>query len=205
MLSVEWKNLGKRFGQKWVFRNLEGEIKGGSHVVVRGANGSGKSTLGKLFVAATESTEGEIKWSFNGVEVDIDEIPQRIAWAAPFMEVPDNITINEVLEFHCTFRKSWSEGFLNELLVSSGIEGHSNAQIKALSSGQKQRLRLILAMGTKSELVVLDEPCSNLDSTGISWYVEELKKLVEKTTVVVCSNNRPEEHLKNASEIFLGT
>ena len=205
MLSVEWKNLGKRFGQKWVFRNLEGEIKGGSHVVVRGANGSGKSTLGKLFVAATESTEGEIKWSFKGVEVDIDEIPQRIAWAAPFMEVPENMTINEVLEFHCTFRKSWSEGYLNELLVSSGIESHSNAQIKALSSGQKQRLRLILAMGTKSELVVLDEPCSNLDSTGISWYVEELKKLVEKTTVVVCSNNRPEEHLENASEIFLGT
>tara|TARA_Y100000739_G_scaffold223013_1_gene225291 strand:+ start:278 stop:895 length:618 start_codon:yes stop_codon:yes gene_type:complete len=204
MLSVEWKNLGKKFGQKWVFRNLEGEIEAGSNFVVKGANGSGKSTLGKLFVAATESTEGDIKWTFNGEEVDIDQIPQRIAWAAPFMEVPEDMTVSEVLEFHCTFRKSWSEGYLNELLVSAGIENHSNAQIKALSSGQKQRLRLILAMGTESELLILDEPCSNLDSSGISWYVDELKKLVGKTTIVVCSNNRPEEHLENATEIFLG-
>ena len=204
MLSVEWNKLGKRFGLKWVFKNLEGSIPAGSHVVVHGANGSGKSTFGKLLVGATDSTEGEIKWQFSGEEIELDDIPQRIAWAAPFMEVPEDMTISEVLDFHITFRKSWSEGYLKELLISSDIESHSNAQVSTLSSGQKQRLRLILAMGTEAGLVVLDEPCSNLDSNGIMWYVAELKKLTSKTTVVVCSNNRPEEHLEGAEEIILG-
>lgn len=204
MISVEWNNLGKRFGLKWVFRNLDGNIPAGSHIVVRGSNGSGKSTFGKLLVGATEATDGELRWLDSGKEIEIDDIPQHIAWSAPFMEVPEDMTIVEVLDFHSTFRKSWSKGYLPELLASSGLENHSNAQISTLSSGQKQRLRLILAMGTEAALVVLDEPCSNLDSSGIHWYGEELKKLVSKTTVVVCSNNRPEEHLEGASEILLG-
>lgn len=204
MLSVEWNNLGKRFSLNWVFRNLEGNIPSGSHVVVRGSNGSGKSTFGKLLVGATEPTHGDMRWLNNGEEVEIDNIHQRIAWSAPFMEVPEDMTMVEVLDFHSTFRKSWSEGYLNELLISSGLENHSDAQVRTLSSGQKQRLKLILAMGTEAELVVLDEPCSNLDSSGIKWYGEELEKLVSKTTVVVCSNNRPEESLEGASEILLG-
>jgi len=203
MLSVKWNNLGKRFGLKWVFKSLKGQITAGSHVVVRGANGSGKSTFGKLLVGATDSTDGELRWEFSGKDVELDEIPQRIAWSAPFMEVPEDMSISEVLDFHCTFRKSWSEGYLRELLVSSGIESHRDTLVRALSSGQKQRLRLILAMGTKAGLVVLDEPCSNLDASGIKWYGEELKKLVSKTTVVVCSNNRPEEQLEGATEILL--
>ena len=204
MISVEWDNLGKRFGLKWVFRNLDGNIPGGSHIVVKGSNGSGKSTFGKLLVGATEATNGEMRWLSSGESIEIDDIPQRIAWSAPFMEVPEDMNINEALNFHCTFRNSWSEGYLSKLLTSSGLETHSDAQIGNLSSGQKQRLRLILAMGTEAGLVILDEPCSNLDPSGIKWYGEELKKLVSKTTVVVCSNNRPEEHLESASVILLG-
>ena len=204
MISVEWDNLGKRFGLKWVFRNLDGNIPGGSHIVVKGSNGSGKSTFGKLLVGATDATDGEMRWLSSGESIEIDDIPQRIAWSAPFIEVPEDMTINEVLNFHCTFRNSWSDGYLSKLLASSSLESHSDSQISTLSSGQKQRLRLILAMGTEAGLVVLDEPCSNLDTIGIKWYRDELKKLVSKTTVVVCSNNKLEEHLDGAALILLG-
>ncbi len=203
MLSVSWNNLGKRFGLKWVFRDLQGEIPAGSHIVIKGNNGSGKSTFGKLLVGATEATAGEMVWACDGKEIEIDDIPQRIAWSAPFMEMPQEMKIIEVIDFHSKFREGWSPNYFIELLNTSALKSHSEAQIKTLSSGQKQRLRLILAMGTKSELVVLDEPCSNLDSSGIKWYGEELLKLFGKTTVVVCSNNRPEEHLGNATEIHL--
>ena len=60
MLSVAWKELGKRYNLKWVFRNFSGEIPAGSHFVVKGSNGSGKSTFGKLLVGATDATGGEI-------------------------------------------------------------------------------------------------------------------------------------------------
>lgn len=202
-LSIEWVGLGKRFVLKWVLRNLNGEIPAGTHVVVRGANGSGKSTLGKLLVAATDATDGELKWRASGKIIEIDDVPQRIAWAAPFMEVPEEMEVGEVLEFHSRFRKSWYGLSLEDLALRAGLSSQLKAPVKTLSSGQKQRLRLILAMGTQAGLVVLDEPCSNLDESGIKWYVEELKGLVKKTTVVVCSNNRAEEHLEGAAEIIL--
>ena len=203
MLSVSWNNLGKRFGLKWIFRNLQGEIPAGSHVVIKGNNGSGKSTFGKLLVGATDATKGDMIWSFDGELIKVDDIPQRIAWSAPFMEVNEEMKIREVIEFHNKFREGWNPNSFIELLNTAGLKSYNEAQIKTLSSGQKQRLRLILALGTKANLVVLDEPCSNLDSSGIQWYGEELLKLVKKTTVVVCSNNRPEEHLGNATEIHL--
>lgn len=202
-LSIEWIGLGKRFGLKWVLRDFNGIIPAGTHVVVRGANGSGKSTFGKLLVAATDETDGEIKWKAGSESIEIDDVPQRIAWSAPFMEVPEDMEVGEVLEFHSRFRKSWNGMNLKGLANRAGLSSQLKSQVKTLSSGQKQRLRLILAMGTEAGLVVLDEPCSNLDESGIKWYNEELKKLVGKTTVVVCSNNRPEEHIEGAAEISL--
>ena len=202
-LSIEWKDLGKRFMLKWVIRNLSGEIPAGSHAVVKGENGSGKSTFGKLLVAATDATDGGLNWAAGSQAIKIDSVPQLIAWSAPFMEVPEDMEVGEVLEFHQKFRKSWDGLSLSEFASGAGLDKQLRSQVKTLSSGQKQRLRLVLAMGTEAGLVVLDEPCSNLDESGITWYGKALEKLVTKTTVVVCSNNRQEEHLDSAIEIRL--
>ena len=70
MLSLSWNNLGKRFGLKWVFRNLQGEIPSGSHVVIKGNNGSGKSTFGKLLVGATDATDGDLFWACGGEQIE---------------------------------------------------------------------------------------------------------------------------------------
>jgi ABC-type multidrug transport system ATPase subunit len=202
-ISVEWEGLGKKFGLRWVFRELAGGIMAGEHIVIKGANGSGKSTLGKLLVGNSDSSNGGVIWKMNGVGIDIDDIPQKIAWAAPFMDVPEEMTVREVVEFHSQFRKIWEGTELLKLAISSGLESHLDSQVSSLSSGQKQRLRLVLALGTEAGLVVLDEPCSNLDAEGISWYLGELKKLVGKATVVVCSNDRPDEFLEKARVIIL--
>ena len=202
-IKISWSDLGVRFGLKWVFKKQSGTIDSGSHVVVKGENGSGKSTFGKVLVGAIDSSDGKISWSTAEGKIDIDDVPQQIAWSAPFMEFPEDMMVEEVLDFHRSFRNAWEEAGLHALLSSSGLSGLRKSRVKTLSSGQKQRLRLILAMGTEAGLVILDEPCSNLDSNGITWYGEELKKLVSKTTVVVCSNNRAEEYLSSAVEILL--
>lgn len=203
MLGVSWNGLGKRFGLRWVFRNQIGSISPGEHVLIKGSNGSGKSTFGKLLVAAIDATAGTLVWTKGSEEIDIDSVPQLISWSAPFMEIPDNMTVSEAIEFHSTFRNSWEDSDFEELAKESGLGGHLDAQISTLSSGLKQRLRLTLAMGTQSGLVVLDEPCSNLDESGIVWYNNTLQKLVKKTTVVVCSNEREFEFLPTARIISL--
>lgn len=203
MIGISWNDLGKRFGLKWVFKSLNDSISPGEHVLIKGSNGSGKSTFGKLLVAATDPTSGTITWSNANGEIDVDSVPQQVAWSAPFMEIPDDMTVSEALEFHSTFRSPWDDISFTEMAKSSGLHEHLDAQISALSSGLKQRLRLTLAMGSKSGLVVLDEPCSNLDESGIAWYGETLKSLVKKTTVVVCSNEREFEFLPSAKILDL--
>ena len=203
MIGVSWNDLGKKFGLRWVFKNLSGTISPGEHVLIKGSNGSGKSTFGKLIVAASDPTSGSFKWKQNGTDISADELPQEIAWSSPFMEIPEDITVSEALEFHSTFRAPWDDTKLTDLAKSSGLDKHLDAPILALSSGLKQRLRLTLAMGTKSGLVVLDEPCSNLDERGIAWYGHQLATLVKKTTVVVCSNEKEFEFLPSAKIIDL--
>ena len=186
MIGVSWKDLGKKFGLRWVFKNLSGTISPGEHVLIKGSNGSGKSTFGKLLVAASDPTSGSFQWEQNGTDISADELPQEIAWSSPFMEIPENITVSEALEFHSTFRAPWDDTKLTDLAKSSGLDKHLDAPI-----------------GTKSGLVVLDEPCSNLDERGIAWYRHQLAALVKKTTVVVCSNDKEFEFLPSATIIDL--
>lgn len=203
MISVSWNGLGKRFGLRWVFKNHSGSIPSGQHTLIKGANGSGKSTFGKLLVAATDPTKGEMNWSNEGEDISADSLPQQIAWSAPFMEIPDDMTVREAVDFHSTFRQPWEGVSLVDLASESGLHNHLDSQISALSSGLKQRLRLTLAMGSRAGLVVLDEPCSNLDESGIAWYGKVLSELVGKATVIVCSNEREFEFLPGATIIDL--
>ena len=109
----------KKFGLRWVFKNLSGTISPGEHVLIKGSNGSGKSTFGKLLVAASDPTSGSFQWEQNGTDISADELPQEIAWSSPFMEIPENITVSEALEFHSTFRAPWDDTKLTDLAKSS--------------------------------------------------------------------------------------
>lgn len=59
----------------------------------------------------------------------------------------------------------------------------------------QQRVKLTLALAAHAGLIVLDEPCANLDSSGIAWYREALAERRGTTTLVVCSNDREEDYI----------
>ena len=88
-------------------------------------------------------------------------------------------------------------------VVSAGIKsilefcylGDSRTKlISQLSSGMLQRLKLTLAFLSKTSILFLDEPCANLDDKAISWYQEALKKYKNNRLLIICSNNKEEEH-----------
>ena len=59
----------------------------------------------------------------------------------------------------------------------------------------QQRVKLALALAAQTGLIVLDEPCANLDADGIAWYRESLQAMRGKATLVVCSNDRSEDFI----------
>jgi ABC-type multidrug transport system ATPase subunit len=115
---------------------------------------------------------------------------QNISIAAPYLDLIEEMTAIEFLQFH-TFFKTLTKPFV-EILATVGIEKAANKQIRYFSSGMKQRLKLAQAFFSNTTVLLLDEPTTNLDEDGIAIY----KKLwVENTAnrlVIVSSNDKVE-------------
>lgn len=193
-IGVMLENVGHRFGGRWVFRELSLQIPAGSHFVIRGANGSGKSTLARILTGTLSPSAGTacpVAESTVGGHIDM----RQTLLLGPGNALHPDLTLAETLDFHARFRPYYPDLSPWEALNDAGLYAHRNKAVGALSSGMQQRVKLALALCTSSVLTVLDEPCANLDASGIEWYRTRLALLLQKTTTVVCSNHRPEDHL----------
>ena len=202
--SITAHKLGHRFGKHVALSNLEFHITPNEHVVIRGNNGSGKSTLARILAGHLSCTDGLVTWTdLNSVTVSEDDVSLTTMFSGPSSTLHPALTIREILSFHETFR-NWWPGFEPFIwLKQGGLMNSLDTPFAQLSSGMKQRVELTLALGTECGLLVLDEPCANLDAHGIEWYREQLEWVNETTTLCICSNDRAEDHLEPSQVITL--
>lgn len=181
-MDISIQNLGKRYNREWIFRNLSAEIASGSKTAIIGANGSGKSTLLKILGFYALQSEGQVTLLKNGVPLISDDLQLHINFAAPYFNVIEEYTLSEFFEFHTKFKKPIVA--IEETLNAVGLTKAQNKQIKDFSSGMKQRVKLILALGFDSDLIFLDEPTSNLDEEGIEWFEHTITHIKGKTVLI---------------------
>jgi ABC-type multidrug transport system ATPase subunit len=194
LISVELNNLGKKFKSEWVFRKINYHINESDRLVILGNNGSGKSTLLQMISGYVSYNEGEIIYKNAQALIPEDSLHQHISFASPYLQLIEEFTLLELVE-HCRIAKPFfqnlsAESFINELDLKSS----TNKLIKQFSSGMKQRLKLGLAIFADTQLLLLDEPISNLDERSIDWYQNQLRANIQKRTLVICSNNIKLEH-----------
>lgn len=157
-----------------------------------GYNGSGKSTLLQIIYGYQVPSAGKVLFSVNGNPVPEETLYQHIAIATPYMELPEELTLLEVLEFHFSFKRLALNMSFEMLIAEAGLSGSEDKQVKYFSSGMKQRLKLILAFYNDCEVLLLDEPCSNMDDQGVSWYRYMINEQKGKRTIIIASNQRSE-------------
>jgi ABC-type multidrug transport system ATPase subunit len=117
-----------------------------------------------------------------------ESLPGKISLAAPYLELPEEFTLEEMLRFHFSIVPAKTGYLKEEMLKSAGLAGQEQKFIKHFSSGMKQRLKLLLAFYSNSPLLLLDEPCSNLDENGIKWYRRMLEENLGTRTIIIASN-----------------
>ncbi len=187
-MKITLSKVGRRFNREWIFRNIDYTFKSGSSYAILGINGSGKSTLLQVISGSLGQSEGEITYQSTEKSIEIDKVFEHLALATPYLELIEEFTLMEVLDFHFQFKKRLNKITNSELIALLNMESSKNKQIKYFSSGMKQRVKLILAFCSDTSILLLDEPTSNLDEQGIDWYYTLIEKFCFGRLVLVCSN-----------------
>lgn len=195
-LSILLEGAGKKYNREWIFRNLHFCFESGKSYAVTGPNGSGKSTLLQSIAGAIHLSEGTMQYQVTsaGKKTIIPEnrLYQYVSIAAPYLELVEEMTATELLNFHCSFKPFLPGITISEILAAVVLEKSSHKQIRYFSSGMKQRLKLAQAFYSDVPLLLLDEPCSNLDRSGIELYKDLCTGPGKNKLIIVGSNDQQE-------------
>jgi ABC-type multidrug transport system ATPase subunit len=208
-MKVSLTDAGKRFNRDWVFRHLNYNFESGISYAIVGPNGSGKSTLLQAISGALHLNEGRLEYMIGpnlsireGTRetavknikgnIDAEEHFRYVSICAPYLEVIEEMTVLEFLNFHNTYKPLLAGVSVDDIITATGLNKAVNKQIRYYSSGMKQRVKLAQSIFFDTPLVLLDEPCTNLDAEGVSLYHQLIEQYCLQRLVIVSSNDEVE-------------
>lgn len=192
MMTISLSDAGKRYNRDWIFRHVTYQLTPGNFYAITGPNGSGKSTLLQAISGSLLLNEGKCEWSLPQQSLTPENIYRHVSICAPYLELIEEMTAKEFLDFHQGF-KPFLPGLTTQNIIEIlGLEKATHKQIRFYSSGMKQRVKLAQCIFSDTALVLLDEPCTNLDSTGINLYHSLIQEYCSNRLVVVSSNDEVE-------------
>ncbi len=191
-MKIILEQIGRRFNREWIFRNINYEFESGSSYAILGTNGAGKSTLLQVISGSLSSSEGKISYLHGDINIDQEKIFIQQSMVAPYLELIEEFTLTELIDFHFRFKK-YRQGLNRQGVIE--LLGLKNAEFKAIkyfSSGMKQRVKLALAFCSDTAMLLLDEPASNLDQQGLDWYLSLASTFSLDRLLIICSNQEQE-------------
>jgi ABC-type multidrug transport system ATPase subunit len=192
-MKIVLSDVSRKFNKQIVFRNISYTFEQGGRYAILGGNGSGKSTLLKVISSALTVSSGKAEYYQNEQILSQDAVPFNISIAAPYLELIEELTAAEFLNFHQKLKPFSKNLDVSAILKVLYLESSSNKEIRNFSSGMKQRLKLGTALLSQSSLVILDEPTSNLDPKGVEWYKGLVSDYGNGKTILVGSNFSEDE------------
>jgi ABC-type multidrug transport system ATPase subunit len=187
-MRISLTDAGKRYNREWIFRHLDQIFETGQSYAITGPNGSGKSTLLQVICGATTLSEGKIGIT----NVRDEDHYHHISFAAPYLELIEEMSGLEFLKFHNSFKPIIDNMDAAGILDRVQLSHATGKQIRYYSSGMKQRLKLAQCILSQSHFVLLDEPCTNLDESGIALYHSLIEEYTGDRCVIVSSNDKVE-------------
>lgn len=197
VMKILLSDAGKRYNREWIFRHFTYEFNYGNGYAITGNNGSGKSTLLQVIAGAVQHSEGKVDFFNTDKSVSSENHHQYLSIAAPYLELPEEMTLIEFLNFHQSFKPFLSSLSVQDIITVLGLEKATDKQIRNYSSGMKQRVKLAQAILSDVPVVLLDEPCTNLDADGISLYHRLINQYCGDRLVIVSSNDEEEYNFCN--------
>ncbi|MFA6946996.1 MAG: ATP-binding cassette domain-containing protein [Pedobacter sp.] len=187
-MRISLEHIGRRFNREWIFRDVNYVFESGSSYAILGANGAGKSTLLQVISGSLGSSEGIISYTKNGILLNPENVFKHLSMAAPYLELIEEFTLRELIDFHFRFKKYRAGLDRDKLIDLLALKKSEHKAIRYFSSGMKQRVKLALAFCSDADMILLDEPASNLDQQGLEWYLSLAERFSSDRLLIVCSN-----------------
>jgi len=188
-MSIILENVGKRYRLEWVFRGIHQRFEQGERYAILGSNGSGKSTLMKVLSGHLSPSKGKINFELGGETIAADHIFKRISYAAPYIDLIEELTLEEALAFHSRIKPLLPGLTPNSIFELLSLSRVKQKEIRHFSSGMKQRVKLALAICSDTPILLLDEPATNLDQQGIEWYKKMVLDFALSRLTIIASND----------------
>jgi len=215
-MTISLSDAGKRFNRDWIFRHFNYNFETGQSYAITGPNGSGKSTLLQALSGAMMLNEGTVEYkavsreplaishkpgarsrkplarSQEPLVIPVENIYRHVSICAPYLELVEEMTLREFLDFHHGFKPFIRGVTTDSIIATLDLPKAMNKQIRYFSSGMKQRVKLAQCVFSDVPIVLLDEPCTNLDTAGIELYQQLIADHCKDRLVIVSSNDEVE-------------
>jgi len=188
-MKILLDHISKRFQKHWIFKEISTSFSTPGAYALLGANGSGKSTLLRVIAGMQSPTKGKITYSVNDKELSPNELFPFISFSAPGQEIIEEYTLREFLQFHFSFKKPLNGLSTEDIIRITGLTASADKMIGDYSSGMKQRVKLAQAIFSDTPVLLLDEPCTNLDQQGVEQYRDWMDQYAQNRMVIVASND----------------
>ncbi len=187
---IRINNVTKRFGGLTAVDSVSFEVSGGEALALLGSNGAGKSTLIKCMLGLLDYT-GDI--TINGLNVrERPKEAKSIIGYLPQEPVFYDMKTKDIIRFFARIRGA-GKGSEERLLDEVGLAGHADKYASELSGGMRQRLSFAVALLSEPEVLLLDEPTSNLDARARTDFLKLVKEYKDRGKTVVFSSHRLDE------------
>jgi ABC-type multidrug transport system ATPase subunit len=187
-LKIVLDKTGKKFNTEWIFRDLSFTFEPGESYAILGRNGSGKSTLLQVISGSIHPTAGTVNYIYRGQTIPVEKYFRYLSCSAPYLELIEEFKLAEMLQFHFRFKEILPGYTIQKAVEMLDFKGSDHKTIRQFSSGMKQRVKLILAFLSNTPLLLLDEPTTNLDKSGMDWYLNLTGEAAKGRTLIICSN-----------------
>ena len=195
-MSIQIKNLSKKFNQVYAVNNINFSISTNKTVGLLGPNGCGKTTSIGMMLGLIKPTSGDIIIQNKNINTfERNELLSIMNFASPYVELPKKLSVKQNLEIYGRLYGVKNLSLrVNELAEDLNLKDFLNKKTGELSSGQKNRVSLAKSLINKPEILLLDEPTASLDpdiGDYVRCYVQSYKSK-NKITILLASHNMAE-------------
>ena len=195
-MSIQIKNLSKKFNNIYAVNNVSFDIESNKTVGLLGPNGCGKTTSIGMMLGLIKPSSGKVIIQDKNIDtIDRNKLLSIMNFASPYVELPKKLSVLQNLQIYGRlYGVKDLNSRINELTEDLNLKDFVNKKTGELSSGQKNRVSLAKSLINKPEILLLDEPTASLDpdiGDYVRTYIQSYKSK-NKVTILLASHNMAE-------------